>query len=100
MGSSFRLRTRHHCHARGRWRRVSTLTRVLSVHSFHATSCRTQNCLVYVNTLMIQQVLARPEWKGRLTSRDLHALTPLFWGHVNPYGRFDLDMRTRIAALA
>ena len=26
----------------------------------------------------------------------LHALTPLFWGHVNPYGRFDLDMRTRL----
>lgn len=59
-----------------------------------------QNCMVYVNTLMIQKVLARPEWKGRLTARDLHALTPLFWTHVNPYGRFDLDMRTRITALA
>ena len=59
-----------------------------------------QNCMVYVNTLMIQQVLVRPEWKDRLTARDLHALTPLFWTHVNPYGRFDLDMRTRIIALA
>ena len=59
-----------------------------------------QNCMVYVNTLMIQEVLARSEWKGRLTARDLHALTPLFWTHVNPYGRFDLDMRTRITALA
>jgi len=59
-----------------------------------------QNCMVYVNTLMIQQVLAQPEWKGRLTARDLHALTPLFWTHVNPYGRFDLDMRTHITALA
>ena len=59
-----------------------------------------QNCMVYVNTLMIQTVLARPEWTGRLTARDLHALTPLFWTHVNPYGRFDLDMRTRITALA
>jgi TnpA family transposase len=58
-----------------------------------------QNCMVYVNTLMVQQVLARPEWQGRLTARDLHALTPLFWGHVNPYGRFELDMATRIAAL-
>ena len=37
--------------------------------------------------------------KGRLTARDLHALTPLFWTHVNPYGRFELDMRTRIASL-
>jgi len=27
----------------------------------------------------------------------MHALTPLFWGHINPYGRFELDMQTRIA---
>ena len=39
-----------------------------------------QNCMVYVNTLMVQQVLAKPAWKGRLTARDFHALTPLFWG--------------------
>ena len=64
----------------------------LSMLSLHLL----QNCMVYINTLMVQQVLARPEWKGRLTPRDLHALTPLFWGHVNPYGRFDLDMRTRL----
>lgn len=42
---------------------------------------------------MVQQILARPEWQGRLTPR---ALTPLFRGHVNPCGRFDLDMRTRL----
>jgi len=64
----------------------------LSMLSLHLL----QNCMVYINILMVQQVLARPEWKGRLTPRDLHALTPLFWGHVNPYGRFDLDMRTRL----
>ncbi len=59
-----------------------------------------QNCLVYVNTLIIQQVLARLAWKGRLTAHDRHALTPLFWTHVNPSGRFELDMHARIAALA
>ena len=59
-----------------------------------------QNCMVYVNTLMLQQVLARPQWAGRLTARDRQALTPLFWEHVNPYGRQELDMGTRIAALA
>ena len=64
----------------------------LSMLSLHLL----QNCMVHVNTLMVQQVLARPEWKGRLTVRDLHALTPLFWGHVNPYGRFELDMASRI----
>ena len=59
-----------------------------------------QNCMVYVNTLMLQQVLARPHWDGRLTDRDRKALTPLIWEHVNPYGRQELEMRTRIAALA
>ncbi len=39
-------------------------------------------------------------WANRLTARDRHALTPLFWEHVNLYGRQELDMRTRIAALA
>lgn len=56
-----------------------------------------QNCMVYVNTLMIQTVLAQPQWQGRLTPRDYAALTPLIWEHVNPYGRFDLDMTTRLA---
>lgn len=68
----------------------------LSMLSLHLL----QNCMVFVNTLMLQQVLARPHWANRLTARDRHALTPLFWEHVNPYGRQELDMRTRIAALA
>jgi TnpA family transposase len=55
-----------------------------------------QNCLVYINTLMLQQVLAQPHWQGRLGPRDLSALTPLIWEHVNPYGRFELDMEARL----
>jgi TnpA family transposase len=35
-----------------------------------------QNCMVYINTLMIQKVLAQPHWRGRLTPRDYAALTP------------------------
>jgi hypothetical protein len=31
-----------------------------------------------------------------LTGTDLCALTPLIWEHVNPYGRFELDMSTRL----
>ena len=58
-----------------------------------------QNCMVYVNTLMLQKVLAKPHWKGRLTARDLSALTPLIWEHVNPYGRFELDMTARLPLL-
>lgn len=55
-----------------------------------------QNCMVYINTLMLQTVLAQPRWSGKLTTRDLGALTPLFWEHVNPYGRFELDMNARL----
>jgi hypothetical protein len=55
-----------------------------------------QNCMVYINTLMLQQVLAQPQWSGKLTVRDLRALTPLIWEHVNPYGRFELDMAPRL----
>ena len=56
-----------------------------------------QICLVYINTLMIQRVLAEPAWPDRLTTEDRRALTPLIYGHVNPYGLFRLDMDTRLA---
>jgi TnpA family transposase len=36
-----------------------------------------QVSLVYVNTLVIQQVLAEPEWHDRLTAVDPRALSPL-----------------------
>lgn len=36
-------------------------------------------------------------WQERLNPRDYAALTPLIWEHVNPYGRFELDMSTRLA---
>ena len=38
-------------------------------------------------------------WQGRMTPRDYAALTPLVWEHVNPYGRFDLDMDSQLALL-
>ena len=55
-----------------------------------------QSALVHVNTLLMQQVLADPEWAGRLTDADRRGLSPLFWTHVNPYGRFELDMNSRL----
>jgi len=51
-----------------------------------------QNSTVYINTLMLQQILEQPEWAHKLTPRDFAALTPLIWEHVNPYGRFELDL--------
>jgi len=60
----------------------------LSVLSLHLV----QICLVYVNTLMIQQVISTEEWKHTLTPEDYRALSPLIYAHVNPYGVFELDM--------
>jgi TnpA family transposase len=59
-----------------------------------------QICLVYINTLFIQEVLADPAWRERMTVDDWRGLTPLIYYHVNPYGRFELDMATRLALAA
>jgi TnpA family transposase len=55
-----------------------------------------QSSLVYVNTLMIQQVLVDSAWYKQMTARDLAALSPLMTQHINPYGRFELDLETRL----
>ena len=55
-----------------------------------------QISLVYVNTLMVQEVLAEGEWMKRLTTEDYRGLTPLFYGHINPYGILRLDMTERL----
>ena len=51
-----------------------------------------QASMVYINTLMIQEVLEEPGWSERMTPRDLAALSPLITQHINPYGRFELDI--------
>ena len=53
-------------------------------------------CLVYINTLLVQKVLADKDWLSRMQPEDFRGLTPLFYGHVNPYGRLDLDMQSRL----
>lgn len=55
-----------------------------------------QASMVFVNTLMIQQILKEVEWLNRMTPRDLAALSPLISQHINPYGRFELDMEVRL----
>ena len=52
--------------------------------------------MVYTNTLMIQRILLQPDWANRMEPEDLRALSPLIYTHVNPYGRFDLNMETRL----
>lgn len=57
-----------------------------------------QNCLVYMNTLMVQEVLYdnNQYWLKNMTPEDFRGITPLFYHHVNPYGTFELNMDQRI----
>jgi hypothetical protein len=55
-----------------------------------------QACLVFINTHLIQEVLADPAWRDRMTDADWRGLTPLFFSTVTPYGDFVLDMTRRI----
>ena len=55
-----------------------------------------QISMVYINTIMIQQVFKDDQWLNRMTKEDFRALTPLFYAHINPYGSFNLDMSERL----
>lgn len=55
-----------------------------------------QICLVYVNTLLIQRVLAEPQQFQQMKKEDLRALTPLMYSHITPYGVFRLDLSERM----
>ena len=55
-----------------------------------------QAALVFVNTLLIQKVLAEPHWAKRLSDADRRALSPLFWSHANLYGTIDIDMDSHL----
>jgi TnpA family transposase len=64
----------------------------LAVLSLHLL----QSSLVYINTLMIQQVLADPGWLQKMAPEDFRGLSPLIHHYVNPYGIFELDMSQRL----
>jgi hypothetical protein len=55
-----------------------------------------QVSLALINTLMLQEVLAEDTWKASMKPEDWRGLTPLFYQHVNPYGRFTLDLTQRL----
>ena len=56
-----------------------------------------QLSMVYINTLLLQQVLVESRWLDRMTLADKRAITPLLSEHINPYGEFPLDMNARLA---
>jgi TnpA family transposase len=59
-----------------------------------------QSCLAFINTLMIQDTLAQPEWAHTLTDVDRRGLTPLFHSNMTPYGimRLRPDRRLDLSA--
>lgn len=69
-----------------------TKEQALAVSTLHLL----QVCMVYINTLIIQEILSDPAWATKLTPEDKRALTPLIHAHINPYGLFPLDLYKRI----
>ena len=55
-----------------------------------------QLSMVYINTLLLQQVLIESDWLPRMTIADKRAISPLINEHINPYGQFPLDMNVRL----
>jgi len=51
-----------------------------------------QNCLMLINTLLVEQTIERQSLIESLSVEDLRALTPLFYEHINPYGLFELNL--------
>ncbi|WP_292288830.1 hypothetical protein [Marivita sp.] len=46
--------------------------------------------------VMVQSVLRNPEVVARLSPEDYRGLSPLIYLHINPYGRFEVDLEKRI----
>ena len=63
-----------------------------AAHALHLL----QSSLVYVNTRMVQSVLRNPDVVARLSPEDYRGLSPLIYLHINPYGRFEVDLDKRI----
>ena len=55
-----------------------------------------QSSLGLINTLMIQDTLALPEWADVLTDADPRGLTPVFHTNMTPYGEIQLRTDRRL----
>jgi TnpA family transposase len=55
-----------------------------------------QSGLAMINTLMIQDIFALPEWAGVLTDADRRGLTPVFHTNMTPYGEVQLRTDRRL----
>ncbi len=55
-----------------------------------------QTCIVYINTLLVEDLLQCSNWLNQLGKEDYRALTALFYLHINPYGTFEIDLAKRL----
>ena len=55
-----------------------------------------QLSMVYINTIMLQQVIQESNWLSRMSIEDKRAVTPLLSEHINPYGVFILNLKERL----
>ncbi len=51
-----------------------------------------QNCLMLINTILVERTIEKENLMNRLSIEDLRALSPLFYEHINPYGVFEIDL--------
>lgn len=56
-----------------------------------------QMSMVYINTLMVQEMLKEDAWVKWLAKEDYRGLTPLFYSHVEPSGMVHLNLAKRLA---
>ena len=45
-----------------------------------------------INTVLLERTIKEQAMIEKLSPRDFAALNPLFHGHVNPYGVFDINL--------
>ncbi|GAA4803100.1 hypothetical protein [Streptomyces ziwulingensis] len=62
----------------------------------HVRQTEITDSLVELFIQLVQRINTRAEKKDA----DRRALSPLFWTHVNPYGRFELDMNSHLDLVA
>jgi hypothetical protein len=72
----------------GKFETTNALEMEISMLSLHKLA----NCLMLVNTILVQRTIEQLSLADPLTLEDRRALSPLFYGHINPYGLFELNL--------
>jgi TnpA family transposase len=57
-----------------------------------------QNCLMLVNTMLVESTLKADGLWEEMGPADRRGLTPLFYSHINPYGHFELNLDRPVAS--